>query len=746
MSTNTAVARPGCGCGGSGSGAGCGCSGACGSGTVPANLAATGFVRPKFFAGQLLTEDDLSALTAYTTAKDRLHNRHLFGAGVVCGLRVSCDPCGGGTVTVNPGYALDCCGNDLVLPCTATLDVNTMIRDLRAAQLGKDCGDPCAGQGTATSGGEDTSPIRRYCLYARYGEQETDLVAPYATGEPCGQVTCEPTRIREGVSFVLKCPAAASPPDDLRTTITACLPGPDILGPQARLKAYSEPMTAAAAAVEHPPAFGAHDAEELTDVRAGLAGLRAEAGEEQVRSATEHVRRLAALIARYDLAGERTEYKDIADARSELGQAAKALADGPAAAGYGPLGQLAVKALLEQAAQLADPSAALPRVLLGMLAQGWPLDDSVLAAVSTDAAVVLEWLLDRLDNDPALADCKLRSQAQALSLTTPAKDDTRQIQSLGRGASDLAELVARVVKNCICAAFDPPCAPCDDTDVLLACLEVRDCTVVRICNAERDYVISGPALRYWLPTGLLRQWFELFCCPPDRGRDIARAEPGRLAFSEAGFGAGEPAATRPWDLLGLPDPAHMLHEVMERAGAARAAPTAPRVPPPTAGAADADAMAQQVAALAGSVAELTEQLLQSQARLDRAEATLGETQADLCETRDELGKAQASLSTLGSQPQAAPASPSPASPSPASPSPASPSPASPTPASPSPASPSPASPSPASPSRARTRRRGAAASRPAAAEAQAPADAGDAKGDADEAAAGSEVPEISDDT
>ena len=307
-------------------------------------------------------------------------------------------------------------------------------------------------------------------------------------------------------------------------------------------------------------------------------------------------------------------------------------------------------------------------------------------------------------------------------MATAAKSDTRGIRSLGRAASDLTELVARAVKDCICAAFDPPCAHCEDTDVLLACLEVRDCTVVRICNAERDYVISGPALRYWLPTGLLRQWLELFCCPPDRGRDVVRAEPGRLAFSEAGFGAGERLVAAPWDLLGLPDPAHMLREVMERSGAARAAPAAPRVPPPTAaGGADADATAQQVAVLAGHVAELSEQLTQSQARLDRAEATLGETQADLRGTRDELGKAQTSLSALGSKPQAAPASPSPA-------------------------SPSPAPPSKAPPSKARPRPRRAAASRPAAAEAQASADAGDAKGDAGEAAAGSEVPETSDDT
>ena len=347
MSVSTAVARPGCGCGGtggcSGGGAGCGC----GSGAVPANLAATAFARPRFFAGQLLTEDDLSALTAYITAKDRLHNRYLFGAGVVCGLWVSCDPCGGGTVTVQPGYALDCCGNDLVLACAATLDVNAMIRDLRAAQLGQDCGDPCAGQGRVTAGSQGTSPVRRYCLYARYGEQQTDPVAPYATGEPCGQATCEPTRIREGISFVLKCPADAPPPDDLWTRITKCLPSGDILGRQARLEAYGGPMTAAATAADHPPAFAPEDAEELTHAREAPAELQAGTDLERVRSATEHVRRLAALIARYDLASEPTEYKDIAEARSELAQAAKALAGAPA----GGYDLLAANALLEQAAQ-----------------------------------------------------------------------------------------------------------------------------------------------------------------------------------------------------------------------------------------------------------------------------------------------------------------------------------------------------------------------------------------------------------
>jgi hypothetical protein len=66
--------------------------------------------RPRFFAGQLLTEDDLNRLEQYVIDKNRLHNRHLFGSGVACGLEVVCSVCNTdgerGKVVVRPGYAL----------------------------------------------------------------------------------------------------------------------------------------------------------------------------------------------------------------------------------------------------------------------------------------------------------------------------------------------------------------------------------------------------------------------------------------------------------------------------------------------------------------------------------------------------------------------------------------------------------------------------------------------------------------
>ena len=44
--------------------------------------------RPRFFAGQLLTDEDLNLLNHYIIEKNKLHNRYLHGWGVVCGLEV----------------------------------------------------------------------------------------------------------------------------------------------------------------------------------------------------------------------------------------------------------------------------------------------------------------------------------------------------------------------------------------------------------------------------------------------------------------------------------------------------------------------------------------------------------------------------------------------------------------------------------------------------------------------------------
>ena len=79
--------------------------------------------RPRYFCGQLLSDADLNAAQRYVIEKSRLHNRHLIGTGVVCGLGVYCDRCSDCRVTVRPGYAIDCCGNDVIVCEPTSFDV-----------------------------------------------------------------------------------------------------------------------------------------------------------------------------------------------------------------------------------------------------------------------------------------------------------------------------------------------------------------------------------------------------------------------------------------------------------------------------------------------------------------------------------------------------------------------------------------------------------------------------------------------
>lgn len=102
--------------------------------------------RPRFFAGQLLTEEDLNRLDRYIVEKNKLHNRYLHGWGVVCGLEVFCHPCEG-QVAVKSGYALSPCGDDIVLCEDDIVNVCDLIRRCRERER-LDC-EPPRPSGTA---------------------------------------------------------------------------------------------------------------------------------------------------------------------------------------------------------------------------------------------------------------------------------------------------------------------------------------------------------------------------------------------------------------------------------------------------------------------------------------------------------------------------------------------------------------------------------------------------------------------
>jgi hypothetical protein len=79
----------------------------------------TGFKRINFFKGFLTTEKDWNDAERYHIDKRRLHNRMLHSPGIVYGyagdLRVSARARGDLSVEVQPGYAIDGMGNDLMI-------------------------------------------------------------------------------------------------------------------------------------------------------------------------------------------------------------------------------------------------------------------------------------------------------------------------------------------------------------------------------------------------------------------------------------------------------------------------------------------------------------------------------------------------------------------------------------------------------------------------------------------------------
>ena len=99
-----------------------------------------GLQRPRFFPRQLVTPAELNLGLDYVLERMRRHNRLLHGCGVVCGLKVcrASGPDGGALawkVAIEPGSAIDCCGNEVTVDCERVVD-------LRAGVTAAACGDP----------------------------------------------------------------------------------------------------------------------------------------------------------------------------------------------------------------------------------------------------------------------------------------------------------------------------------------------------------------------------------------------------------------------------------------------------------------------------------------------------------------------------------------------------------------------------------------------------------------------------
>src|SRR5262245_60295978 len=86
--------------------------------------------RPRYFPRQVVTATELTLEHEYERERARRHNRMLHGWGVVCGAEVcqTTDQRGAlvpWKVTIQPGFAIGPCGDEIAIDCERVVDLRT---------------------------------------------------------------------------------------------------------------------------------------------------------------------------------------------------------------------------------------------------------------------------------------------------------------------------------------------------------------------------------------------------------------------------------------------------------------------------------------------------------------------------------------------------------------------------------------------------------------------------------------------
>jgi len=158
-------------------------------------------IRTRFYNGMLLTDQHLRDEQQYHREKLKSVNRHLFGAGIVCGLKVKSPfPDPGLCIKIEAGVALDCCGNLIEVCKCINLDLSKLCKE----KYGQSC--------IATE--DSTERVIRKNLVLTYVETESDpepVLTPAADCRSAGEESkCQKSKVKEGYCIEFwdedKCP------------------------------------------------------------------------------------------------------------------------------------------------------------------------------------------------------------------------------------------------------------------------------------------------------------------------------------------------------------------------------------------------------------------------------------------------------------------------------------------------------------------------------------------------------------
>ena len=418
--------------------------------------------RPRFFPGQLLTDDDLNRLERYVVDKNRLHNRYLVGWGVACGLEVVCDQCDPTHVVVSTGYALSPCGDDIVVCSAQSVDICALI-------------NVCQPQQPACEGPYDTSPARdcrggndQWVLAVCYDEKPVrGVTAQLGAGDTTASARCKcggssgcgcggrGTAAATGAvqSGTCSCGGTSTKSANGKTYKPQCEPTQICEG--YHFTAYPAPQpTVQVGPVVNPGRAGAS-----SDLLwAWLYANRA---------------RFGPLIANVLCCVTRA-----LELRASIRQG-KAIDQ-----------QFAETTYRQYAAALADFAADFAVHQCAFVTQTVQL---------RSAAVNWSW--------------------NAAEYAT----NQQRLDALNQRVLELDRTWLEIVSQCLCSALLPSCpAPPATNCVPLAVVTLanNDCRVVEVCNwSQRKLLITWPTIWYWLswlPWECLREWISGMCCGTER--------------------------------------------------------------------------------------------------------------------------------------------------------------------------------------------------------------------------------------
>ena len=469
--------------------------------------------RPRYFAGQLLTDDDLNAEQEYVIKKNRLHNLYLHGWGVVCGLRVVCHDTCSGWVTVEPGYAISPCGDDIVV-CEATdFDVLGAIDDCLRRRAHDNPRD-CSPRAPVSS---NCDPDGVWCLTIRYQETASRAVSSLRSGTEGGTKAC-----------------SCGPPS---TCGGGCSCGGSS-GSSGKSNGHGGGGC-------HCGGKSSHGATSVgcgggcgTGATNSVATGPAKPQCEPTRWCEGYVLELC----QQDSGSDRPTYGDVLG-DTLFGHLYQCFSD--------------VAALLRKPDPQAS-AAANHQMLVAMQAD-------VLRFMTAHHTARCD-LLDAVRGAVVPAPPPTLGHLDVEGAAAAPDEVAAYYESIDRSITTINNALWTLFMDCVCLQLLPPC-PTDPGDdrITLACMRVRGGQIIEICNFERKQLITIPALLWWLsalPLGpVVSAALERLCCGEHAFRPVGRLFGGvEGAKLNAGL-LGQPAST-PEMAAVLRD---LLNTVMNRA-------------------------------------------------------------------------------------------------------------------------------------------------------------------------------------